>query len=422
MDISANCAELEIRAILESLGKRMNPPAFAQRNLPPVEMARGYRDRSGFVFLDSSLPGAGSLSMMAWEPDLWIEGCDWQALENELAKRAEVSPDLGYPTGAAIGTVDFNGQFCFGFYDHIAVFSHDCARWLVPIEESPPRAQVVSGAKLEFSALVAREDFIFAVEKVKEYIRAGDIYQACISYPYSAKATLSAWDYYERLRHFSPAPFAAWLAQGHRQITSASPECFLRMAGRRITTRPIKGTRPRCSDTQHDQRMAYDLITSPKEIAELIMITDLERNDLGRVCEYGSISVPELLRMETYEQVFHLVSTVQGHLRDEVTQVQALRQCFPGGSISGAPKKRALEIIAEVERFPRGLYTGALGYFGYNGESQFSVAIRTAIFEQGRATFHAGAGIVADSEPEREWEETQAKASGLLLAAEGQFA
>jgi anthranilate/para-aminobenzoate synthase component I len=162
-------------------------------------------------------------------------------------------------------------------------------------------------------------------------------------------------------------------------------------------------------------------MTSAKEIAELVMITDLERNDLGQVCEYGSVHVPELLHLETYEQVFHLVSSVAGELRNDVNHVQALRACFPGGSISGAPKKRAKEIIRELEPHPRGLYTGALGYFGYNGESQFSMTIRTAIFEKDRAHFHVGAGIVADSQPEHEWQETLTKASGLLLAANPHF-
>ena len=147
------------------------------------------------------------------------------------------------------------------------------------------------------------------------------------------------------------------------------------------------------------------------------MITDLERNDLGQICEYGSIDVPELFKLESYEQVHHLVSTVTGTLREDVTHPAALLACFPGGSISGAPKKRALEIISELEPDARGLYTGAIGYFGYNGESQFSIAIRTAVFERGKVSFHVGAGIVADSIPEKEWQETLDKAAGLILAA-----
>jgi anthranilate/para-aminobenzoate synthase component I len=196
------------------------------------------------------------------------------------------------------------------------------------------------------------------------------------------------------------------------------------MSGRHILTRPIKGTRPRMESPAEDERQALELTTSPKEIAELVMITDLERNDLGHVCEFGSVTASQLLHLERYAQVFHLVSTVEGTLREEISQVEALATCFPGGSISGAPKKRALEIIRELESAPRGLFTGAIGYFGYNGESQFNIAIRTVAIhrdESGRglAEFHVGAGITADSHPEREWEETLHKAAGILQAARG---
>jgi anthranilate/para-aminobenzoate synthase component I len=187
--------------------------------------------------------------------------------------------------------------------------------------------------------------------------------------------------FYPRLRRASPAPYACFLRLGDTAVLSASPECFLQIDGRRIMTRPIKGTRPRGAD---DASVMEELLGSEKERAELVMITDLERNDLGQVCEYGSVRVPELLHLEAYEQVFHLVSTVEGRLRDEVSHVEALRACFPGGSISGAPKKRAMEIIAELEPFPRGIYTGAIGSFGFNGESRFSMAIRTAVFEPER--------------------------------------
>jgi anthranilate/para-aminobenzoate synthase component I len=190
------------------------------------------------------------------------------------------------------------------------------------------------------------------------------------------------------------------------------------MSGRLARTRPIKGTRPRRADATADEKSAFDLITSPKEVAELLMITDLERNDLGQVCEFGSVRATELLKLERYEQVFHLVSTVEGQLRPEVDHLAALRACFPGGSITGAPKRRARQIITELERDPRGLYTGAIGWFGFNGESQFNIAIRTVVIEGDRAHFHVGAGIVADSSPEREWQETLDKAAGILLAAE----
>jgi anthranilate/para-aminobenzoate synthase component I len=203
-------------------------------------------------------------------------------------------------------------------------------------------------------------------------------------------------------------------------VLSSSPELFLKISGRTISTRPIKGTRPRRAGRRADEQSAQELVTSPKERAELVMITDLERNDLGQVCEFGSVTVSELLKLERFEQVFHLVSTVDGRLRPELDAVSALRACFPGGSITGAPKKRAMEIIAELERTPRGLYTGAIGYFGFNGESQFNIAIRTLVIENGQAHFHAGAGIVADSEPEKEWQETLDKAAGILLTAQSQ--
>src|SRR5581483_1962944 len=181
-------------------------------------------------------------------------------------------------------------------------------------------------------------------------------------------------------------------------------------------TRPIKGTRPRCTDPTRDAQLTYELQTSPKEMAELVMITDLLRNDLGRVCDYGSVVTPELVRLERYPQVQHLVSTVEGRLRPEVTHFAAFASCLPGGSITGAPKIRAMEIIDELEPVTRGPYTGALGYLGFNRESQLAIAIRTAICRDGNVWFHAGAGIVADSIPSFEYDETMAKAAGFIGA------
>jgi aminodeoxychorismate synthase component I len=255
------------------------------------------------------------------------------------------------------------------------------------------------------------------VHRTQEYVAAGDIYQVCLAHRFQADFDADPWPLYLALRESSPAPHAAYLRLGDETVLSSSPECFLKMSGKRISTRPIKGTRPRRRDPEEDEHQAFELKTSPKEIAELVMITDLERNDLGRVCEFGSVSATELLHLERYAQVFHLVSTVEGELRKDVSQVAAVAACFPGGSISGAPKKRALEIIRELEPSPRGLFTGAIGYFGYNGESQFNIAIRTMVIRRGRAEFHVGAGITADSVPEKEWEETLHKAAGILQAA-----
>jgi para-aminobenzoate synthetase component I len=384
----------------------------------PEEAARIMRSRPGFVFLESTLATAESISLLGWEPDLILEGyaSDWRVLERELATRERLGADLGLPDGAAIGWVGFDGRFRFGFYPKLALFLHGTSSW----HNSPKLSSIAAPPalpRLSFNARLRQSEFEKMVMAAQDYIAAGDIYQVCLSHAFDAPYLADPWSFYEGLRHYSPAPYAAFLDLGGTQIASASPECFLRLSCRRMVARPIKGTRPRRADTQLDQRNAYDLITSAKEIAELVMITDLERNDLGRVCEYGSVTVPELLKIESYEQVHHLVSTVSGTLREDITHAAALRACFPGGSISGAPKKRALEIISELEPHPRGIYTGAIGYFGFNGESQFSIAIRTATFENGAASFHAGAGIVADSSPPAEWQETLDKAAGLALAA-----
>ena len=261
-----------------------------------------------------------------------------------------------------------------------------------------------------------RADFIARVEHVQRYIRAGDIYQVNLAQRLSAPTHFSGWELFERLLEVSPAPFAAFLDCGEFQVASSSPELFLRLSGPHITTRPIKGTRPRSADPTRDAQFTYELQTSAKEMAELVMITDLLRNDLGRVCEYGSVQVPELVRLERYPQVQHLVSTVEGRLRADVTHLAAFASCFPGGSITGAPKFRAMEIIDELEPVTRGPYCGCHGYLGFNRESQLSITIRTAVRQADRTHFHVGAGIVADSVPAAEYEETLAKARGFLSA------
>jgi para-aminobenzoate synthetase component 1 len=269
---------------------------------------------------------------------------------------------------------------------------------------------------------LSRADYIAKVEHAQRYIRAGDIYQVNLSQRLAARCDFSGWELFQRLGAVSPAPFSAFMdcdvgrRHGRFQIASSSPELFLRLSGSHIQTRPIKGTRPRDADPTRDAQLAYELQTSAKELAELVMITDLLRNDLGKVCEFGSVQTPELARLERFAQVQHLVSTVEGRLRVGVTHLAALAACFPGGSITGAPKFRAMEIIDELEPLARGPYTGALGYLGFNRESQLNIIIRTAICKDGLAHFSVGAGIVADSNPAAEYEETLAKAAGFLAA------
>lgn len=330
-----------------------------------------------------------------------------------------------------------------GFYDSVVVFDHRLDKvWVVSTgldadgSRDAQRAQraldwwrqcltgepAVAPVRPDASAADApastftRETFVAAVGNAQRYIRAGDIYQVNLAQRFSVPQTCSGWEFHRRLAEVSPAPFSGFLDAGDLQLTCSSPELFLRLSGSHIQTRPIKGTRPRSADPMRDAQLTYELQTSAKEMSELVMITDLLRNDLGRVCEYGSVQVPELVRLERYPQVQHLVSTVEGRLRQGVTHFTAFAKCFPGGSITGAPKIRAMEIIDELEPVTRGPYTGCLGYLGFNRESQLNIIIRTAVVRAGKIHFHAGAGIVADSVPEAEYDETLAKAAGFLAA------
>jgi para-aminobenzoate synthetase component 1 len=269
---------------------------------------------------------------------------------------------------------------------------------------------------IDVRSSLSREAYLAAVRSAQDYIRAGDIYQVNLARRLEVDRVMSAEVLFHRLRQASPAPFAAYLDAGEFQICSSSPELFLRMTGPQLVTRPIKGTRPRSNDPARDATLAAALLESAKERAELVMITDLLRNDLGRVCEYGSVQAPELARLERFAQVQHLVSTVTGRLRPGLTHLDALAACFPGGSVTGAPKVRAMELIETLEPVGRGPYTGCLGYLGFNDCSQLSIIIRSAVVTAGGIQFHTGAGIVADSEPAAEYEETEAKARGFRAA------
>ena len=396
-------------------------------DLAPVDAAARLRHLPGLVFFDTARIDAapGALSIIAAAPREILRGHigrDWDTLRAGLAASTRADGrDDGLPHGFAAGHIDYDGIFCFGLYDEALLYRHSEQRWYAVGDLAArlsPVAPNASCVRPEFRPRMEPRTFHEMVRRAQAYIAAGDIYQVNLSHPFTSPWAGDPWAFYEALRHYSPAPHAAFLDLGGTAILSSSPECFLQMSGRAIRTRPIKGTRPRRPDPLADENSAFDLITSAKEISELVMITDLERNDLGQVCDFGTVTVPELLKLERHEQVFHLVSTVEGRLRAGVDHPEALRACFPGGSITGAPKRRAREIIAELEPHSRGLYTGALGWFGFNGESQFSIAIRTVMIEGRRAHFHVGAGIVADSSPEAEWQETLDKAAGILLAAE----
>ena len=261
-----------------------------------------------------------------------------------------------------------------------------------------------------------REEYLAAVSRTKEYIAAGDIFQANISQRFQAPLQVSPWELYLRLRQTNPAPFAAYLDYGSGQVVSASPEKFLEVSDGWVQTRPIKGTRPRGDTPAEDQRLAQELLASEKDNAELMMIVDLERNDLGRVCRFGTVRVPELMVLDSYPTVHHLVATVTGQLAEGCDNIDLMRAVFPGGSITGAPKVRSMEIIDELEPTQRGVYTGSIGYLGFTGQMQLSIVIRTIIATGGTAYYQVGGGIVADSQPEVEYQETLDKGKALAEA------
>ena len=263
-----------------------------------------------------------------------------------------------------------------------------------------------------------KEEYIGAIKKAKEYIRKGDIYQVNLSQRFEVSPIHDLFNIYGILRTINPAPFSCFLNFGDIKIASSSPERFLMKKGRTVETRPIKGTRPRGKNEKEDKRLKKQLVKSVKDRAENLMIIDLERNDLGRICEYGSVSMKGFMECEDYATVFHLVSTVEGMARKDVGAVDCLMNCFPGGSITGAPKIRSMEIIEELEPVKRSIYTGSIGYIGFNGDMDTSVVIRTMIEKNGKVYFNVGGGIVHDSVPEKEYDETLDKAKALFDAVQ----
>jgi para-aminobenzoate synthetase component 1 len=261
-----------------------------------------------------------------------------------------------------------------------------------------------------------RTEYLRAVERARQYIIDGDIFEVNLSQRFETELSVPPFELYRRLRQINPAPFAAYLNFEDTAIVSASPERFLRLHGDRVQTRPIKGTRPRGRTPEEDECLATELLNSDKDRAENMMIVDLERNDLGRVCRYGTVRVTELAVLETFPSVFHLTSTIEGRLRPDAGRINLLKASFPGGSITGAPKVRAMEIIEELEPTRRSVYTGGIGYLSFNGDLDLNIAIRTLIVKDGRAYFQAGGAVVYDSDPAGEYQETLDKVRALMEA------
>lgn len=283
-----------------------------------------------------------------------------------------------------------------------------------PISQ-PPRA---AGQGLEVSSNVSRDEFERMVRTAKEYIAAGDIYQVVLSQRFEAAIAADPFTVYRALRHVNPSPYMYFIRMGGRSIVGSSPEMLVRVEGERVETHPIAGTRPRGRTEEEDLRLAEELKRNEKERAEHVMLVDLGRNDIGRVAAYGTVRVPTYMALERYSHVMHLVSVVEGRLSDSYDRLDALAACFPAGTVSGAPKVRAMEIIAELENRRRGVYAGAVGYLDFAGNLDFCITIRTVVIEKGRAYVQAGAGIVADSNPAAEYEETRDKARAVISALE----
>jgi len=406
-------------------------------------------------------------SIIQNDTETTITGNPFDLLEHHLKTYQISCPPSTIPfTGGAVGYLSYDlcrlietipskatddlalPECYFGFYDVICAFDHlekkafiistglpettqkgrltRASERLVQFKEEISRATPdqkglyyqpeQEGINRNITGNFSRNDYIAAVNKARQYIIEGDIFEVNLSQRFETGFNIHPFDLYKRLRHINPAPFAGYLDFGCVQIISASPERFLKLSGDRVETRPIKGTRPRGSTAEKDKALAKELLQSDKDIAENIMIVDLERNDLGRVCRYGSIAVDELAALEEFPTVFHLTSTISGQLQKEKTRFDLLKASFPGGSITGAPKIRAMEIIEELEPTRRSIYTGSIGYLGFNGDMDLNIAIRTIIAKDGKAYFQAGGAITYDSKPEAEYDETMHKAKALINA------
>lgn len=274
---------------------------------------------------------------------------------------------------------------------------------------------------IKLSSNFTKDEFKNSVNKVRDYIKQGDIYQANLTQRFTGETNLSSYELYRDLRRFSPAPFGAFLNCDGVHVLSNSPERFIKCIDRKIEARPIKGTRPRGKTKEEDLRLQEELKNSEKDKAELLMIVDLERNDIGRISKIGSVKVPELFVIEPYTNVNHLVATVVGELQDDKDSIDVIKATFPGGSITGAPKIRAMEIIDELEPTQRNVYTGSIGYIGFDGDMDLNIAIRTIVKKEQKVHFQVGGGMTWDSDPSEEYQETLDKAQSIMRALRGYY-
>lgn len=442
---------------------------------PPLDCLFGtLRERPGAIWLDSGLQqyGLGRYSMVVVDPikEIVVRGDEIEVLEKggrrvesgdpieALRREAKIDSSprdtVKRPpfSGGAVGYVSYDfgrrlkpttlsrrneslvPEARFGVYDAALVWDHENGELFARVSDrsfEPEKAlermkEIVAHAiqptsRYEFSvgkieSNFTREFYFDRVERARCYIRDGEIYQANISQRFSAPFEGSAFELYRRLRESNPAPYAAYMNFGDEQILSSSPERFIWHENGVVNTRPIKGTRPRGVDDAENRAYRAELEQSEKDRAELLMIVDLERNDLGRVCQPGSIEVSDLYGLENYASVMHQTATVKGVLRSDRDALDCFESMFPGGSITGAPKIRAMEIIDELESGDRGVYTGSIGYIGFDGTADFNIAIRTMRIADSELSFSVGGGVVWDSNPKSEYEETLHKARAMFDA------
>ncbi len=429
--------------------------------------------RPGCFFLDSSLisPQIGRFSFLGADPYLTLkvgDGDPFVKLRAALAKLPRLGHNPGLPFfNGAVGFLAYDAgvnrektvrranagdpaipQSVFHFYDSVIAVDHKANALYLCAAGRPKDTLEAAKARCrqrigELASMVARagnplptrtflrqqqpsrasiaagmtkRQYCAAVLRAKEYIRQGDIYQVNLSMRFDGRIAAPASQVYESLRLASPSCFGAYFDAGDFQLLSSSPERFLSLRGRRVLTRLMKGTRPRSRSKREDARLKQELLLSAKDKAELMMITDLERNDLGRVCAYSSIGVDHLRSLETYATVYQTTATVRGRLHARYDSIDLLRACFPGGSITGCPKIRAMQIIEELELSRRSFYTGALGYINSNGDMDFNILIRTILKKGHQVFFYSGAGIVADSDPRAEYAEVMVKAKAMMGA------
>ncbi len=435
-------------------------------NFNPLEVYNLFKDETDTILLDSSKEDKtlSKFSFIGLNPfmtleakgnacfidDMEVIGEPFEVLE-KLIEKYKISEELyshipfisgaigyiSYDTGRILEELpnssleDFNiSDIKFIFYNNIIIFDlHNNKQYISSLNGRDEEIDLiinrikstvhieeykVEEKRSNFISNFNKSEYKSAITKMKNYIASGDIYIANMTQRFYTESNEDSFEIYKKLRSINKAPFSAFMNFKDFQVISSSPERFLQVNNKKVVTRPIKGTRPRGKTKEEDHKNSLELLNSEKDKAELLMVVDLERNDLSKVCKPHSVKVTELFKLETYATVFHLVSTVEGELKDEVSAVKCIKECFPGGSITGTPKIRAMEIIEELEALKRNIYTGSIGYFDFRGNADFNIAIRTIIKKDNKAYFGVGGGITYDSNEEAEYNETLDKAKALM--------